>query len=406
MLSKIYPRGHRRLLPLPMLGPQAAGFTMWLVERGYPPHPIRLRLRHLPVVEEMLSRGGFTQLDALTKEDLLACAPEDSQDDIYRSATVRSLAAYLSEKGLLQVRTPTPAEELVRDYAGFLDHVRGLAATTIANHAAAAREFLDFLKFAERTSVLTDLDAQQLEVFVCSVGARLSRGSLQHTVGYLRSFLRYLAGHGLVQAGLDTSIDTPRLYRGEKLPRSLPWEVVQRFLGTIDRSTPMGKRDFAMFLLISTYGLRSCEVAALTLDDVEWRAQRLRVPRPKTKSSLVQPLTAEVGAALVDYLRNARPALSHRQLFLRVRAPAGPIKPTAVTEAFQGWTRRGGLPIPYHGPHCLRHSLAIRLLRQGAGLKAIGDLLGHRSVESTCVYLRLHVEDLRCVALGLPQEAP
>ena len=95
----------------------------------------------------------------------------------------------------------------------------------------------------------------------------------------------------------------------------------------------------------------------------------------------------------------------HREVFLRVRAPAGPLAPTAVTEAFQGWTRRSGLPIPYQGPHCLRHSLAVHLLRQGTSLKAIGDLLGHRSAESTCVYLRLHVEDLRDVALDLPPEA-
>lgn len=251
-----------------------------------------------------------------------------------------------------------------------------------------------------------DSDGEIPEGYHLSHGSASSgRGTLQHIVGYLRSFLRYLAGRGMVLARLDESLDTPRLYRGEKLPRALPWDVVERFLTAIDRATPMGKRDYAMFLLIATYGVRSCEVAGLTLDDVEWRAGRLRVPRSKTKSTLLLPLTDGVAAALADYIRNARPALRHRQLFLRVRAPAGPIKPTAVSEAFQGWTRRSGLPIPYQGPHCLRHSLAIRLLRQGAGLKAIGDLLGHRSLGSTCVYLRLHVEDLRAVALGLPAEA-
>jgi site-specific recombinase XerD len=116
------------------------------------------------------------------------------------------------------------------------------------------------------------------------------------------------------------------------------------------------------------------------------------------------PLTAEVGAAILAYLRDGRPTLPHRQVFLRSRAPAGTLKPTALTEAFQGWVRRSGLPIPYQGPHCLRHSLAVHLLRQGTPLKTIGDLLGHRSTESTCVYLRLHVEDLRDVALDLPAD--
>jgi integrase len=180
--------------------------------------------------------------------------------------------------------------------------------------------------------------------------------------------------------------------------------MVRSFLAAIDRSTPMGKRDYAMFLLIATYGLRSSEVTALRLGDIEWRAGHLRVSRPKTQTPLLLPLTDEIGAALIDYLRNARPELPHREVFLRVRAPAGLLKPTAVTEAFQGWTRRSGLPIPYKGAHCLRHSLAVHLLRQGASLKTIGDLLGHRSAESTCVYLRLHVEDLRHVALDLPKE--
>jgi site-specific recombinase XerD len=159
-----------------------------------------------------------------------------------------------------------------------------------------------------------------------------------------------------------------------------------------------------MFLLITTYGLRTSEVAALLLDDVEWRAGRLRVPRPKSRTPIVLPLTKEAGAAIADYLRRDRPPLSHREIFLRFRAPAGPLRPTAVTEAFQAWTRRSRLPIPYQGPHCLRHSLAVHLLHQGTSIKAIGDLLGHRSIEATCVYLRLHVDDLRDAALEVPRE--
>ena len=166
----------------------------------------------------------------------------------------------------------------------------------------------------------------------------------------------------------------------------------------------MGRRDYAIFLLITTYGLRTSEVAAIRLDDIEWRAARLRVPRPKTKTPIVLPLTRGVGAAIADYLRRDRHDLPQREVFLRVRAPAGKLAPTAVTEAFQGWTRRARLPIPYQGPHCLRHSLAVHLLRQGTSIKAIGDLLGHRSNEATCVYLRLHVDDLRDVALEVPSE--
>ena len=149
-------------------------------------------------------------------------------------------------------------------------------------------------------------------------------------------------------------------------------------------------------------GHHGCEVVSLKLDDIGWRSGRLCVSRPKVRSALVLPLTDDVAAAMLAYLQDGRPDLPHREVFLRERAPTGTLKPTAVTEAFQGRVRRSGLPIRYQGPHCLRHSLAVHLLRQGTPLKTIGDLLGHRSAESTCVYLRLDVEDLRDVAIELP----
>jgi integrase/recombinase XerD len=404
MLEKLYPRGCARVRPLPLLGHHANDFVEWLIAEGYPPLPIRLRLRQLPRVDALLREKGASRIEGLAADDLLVLAPNNSQQDVYLAAVVRSLARFFSVKGLLVRASQTPQEELIAAYVSFLDRVRGLAKSTQTHHAATASEMLDFAGFEGDPARLHSIGPREIETFVRKVGARVSRASLQHTVAHLRSFLRFLAGRGLVVNGLDTQIDTPRLYRGECLPRSLSWEVVRAFLAAIDRSTPMGKRDYGMFLLIATYGLRTCEVAALQLDDIHWRAKQLHVARSKTKTPLLLPLTEEVGASVVDYLRYARPELAYREVFLRVRAPAGPLRPTAVTEAFQGWVRRSGLPIPYQGPHCLRHSLAVHLLRQGAPLKTIGDLLGHRSIESTCVYLRLHVEDLRDVALSLPQE--
>ena len=163
-----------------------------------------------------------------------------------------------------------------------------------------------------------------------------------------------LASAGEIPTGLDAQIDTPRVYRGEQLPRALPWDTVRALLDSIDRATPMGRRDYAIFLLMATYGLRACEVVTLTLDDVEWRAGRLRIPQRKTRGSLWLPLTDEGGTALLDYLRHGRHALtvrrqrvpfrggpprSYRELFLRCRTPTGVLKPTAVTEAFQAWSK-------------------------------------------------------------------
>lgn len=405
MLAEMFPRIHGRVAALWVLGPLLDEFVGWLHARGFPRLPIRLRVRAAPRLAARLRRRGIRDITELSRDDLLALAPHDAAADVYLAALVHSLARFLTERGWLKPSPPTTAEQLVAAYGAHLERVRGLATSTVVDHQRTALDLLAFVGFAHAGD-LHDLSPRRIEDFVRRAGERISRETLQHTIAQLRSFLRFLEARGEIPHGLPSSIDTPRVYRGERLPRALPWATVMAFLAAIDRTTPMGRRDYAIFLLIATYGLRTSEVAGLRLDDVEWRASRLRVRRPKTQTPLVLPLTDAVGAALLDYLRHARPSRpSFRELFLRVRAPGGPLARTGVTEAFQGWTRRSRLPIPYHGPHCLRHSLAVHLLRQGTSLKAIGDLLGHRSPESTCVYLRLDVEDLRDAALDLPPAA-
>jgi integrase/recombinase XerD len=404
MLAELFPRLHARVGSLPVLGPLLDGFVAWLHAGGFPPLPIRLRVREAPRLDARLRRRRIRDISQMSRDELLAFAPRSARDDVYMAALVRSLVRFLDESGRLRPPAQTPAGRLVSAYCSHLDRVRGLAAGTIVGHKFTASDLLSFLGY-ESGGHLRDLHEVRIEDFVRRTSERISRESLQHTVARLRSFLRFLEARGEIPHGLHASIDTPRVYRGERLPRSLPWETVTAFLEAIDRSTPMGLRDYAMLLLIATYGLRTSEVAGLRLDDLKWRASRIGVRRPKIDTPLVLPLTDAVAAALLDYLRNGRPTLSFREIFLRVRAPAGPLERTGVTEAFQTWACRSGLPIPFHGPHCLRHSLAVHLLRQGASLKAIGDLLGHRSPESTCVYLRLHVEDLRDAALDLPTEA-
>jgi site-specific recombinase XerD len=404
MLVDVYPRFPDRFTSLPLLGPCVEDFVVWLCERGHARLPIRLRVRELPRVDARLRRRGVRRIEDLSRAQLLALAPRDSQDEVYLAAVVRSLALYLAERGRLVAPELTPSQLLVQEYEAHLESVRGLTESTRGHHASTVAELLAAIRYNTDPEALRRLAIEQVDAFRATVAPRVCRETLQHVVAHIRSFLRFLVRRGHITAGIESAIDSPRVYRGERLPRSLPWKTVQSFLEAIDRSTPIGRRDYAMFLLITTYGLRTSEVAGLRLDDIEWRAGRLRVPRPKTKTPIELPLTKEVGAALAAYLRRDRPALPDREVFLRLRSPAGKLKPTAVTEAFQAWTRRSHLQIPYQGPHCLRHSLAVHLLREGTSIKAIGDLLGHRSNEATCVYLRLAVDDLRDAAIEIPAE--
>jgi integrase len=157
-----------------------------------------------------------------------------------------------------------------------------------------------------------------------------------------------------------------------------------------------------MFLLMATYGLRGCDIAGLKLTDIDWRAGEVHINQSKTRQPLRLPLTDPVAEALIAYLRDGRPRSVYREIFLTLVAPISPIKRQSAGYAYRARVRRSNLDIPFEGVHCLRHSYAAQLLHQGVSLKSIGDVLGHHSTESTCVYLRLDLDDLRDVALPLP----
>ena len=404
MLTSLFPLTHARYSSLPVLGGVLEKLCVWLEARGFPSNAIRRRVVVAPFLDQFLRRRHVGSLRACTAAHLRACLPREKRwTPVIAYALGQSLLVYLQERGELSSTAPTPSERLIGTYRGHLEQVRGLAPTTVQRHAALAGGFLGFLKYDDRPDGVHGLRVAEIDAFVADAGRRVGRITMQKVAAILRSFLRFLAAHGNAPTGLDRHVDSPRYYRGERLVRALPWDTVLSLLRAIDRSTLKGSRDYAMLLLIATYGLRVSEVAALDLDDIAWRARVIRVPRPKIGTPLAVPLTDEVATALVEYLRHRCPKTTHRRLFLRVRAPRGPIRSTAVCDAFDAWAGRAGLRFPsLGGPHCLRHSLAMHLLRQGTPLKAIGDLLGHRSVESTGVYLRLHVEDLRDVALPLP----
>jgi site-specific recombinase XerD len=318
--------------------------------------------------------------------------------------TIGALLRFFGERGTLSepqlVRSFKDA--IIADYATYLADVRGLVAPTVSGHRTTVARFLAGLgddQLALRLSILSPYD---IEAFVRAAGQHYGRDTLSHVVANLRCFLRFLGIRELAPAGLDRHVDSPRTYRRERPPRSLPWETVRALLQSIDRSGAKGVRDYAMLLLVATYGLRCCEIADLALNDIHWRQRRIQVPQRKTGSVLSLPLNDEVGTALECYLRQGRPASARREVFLRVRAPSGPLKPTAVSDAFEWWARKSNLEIPYKGAHCLRHSYAVNLLRRGTPLKTIGDILGHRLAESTCMYLGLALEDLRAVALPVP----
>jgi integrase/recombinase XerD len=404
MLRFLLPRIHRRLFSLPLLGPIADSFDDWLASNGYTQISRKHVLRDLPHLDAELRRHQIKEISNLTVGVLHDCCESFIPKHRRRAGRVRTLQRYLAENNLIvpgqSVTATSTGSILIEEYAHFLREARGLVAPTISQHQHAARCFLQQL---DREGIrLKKIKPIHIESYIARAGKRLSRATLQHEISAVRGFLRFLALDGRAPDGLGSQIDTPRLYRFEKVPRSLSWETVQALLRSIDRTSATGLRDYAIFLLIATYGLRSSEVVAITLDDLHWAQGCLRIHQRKTASPLELPLTNEVSCALVKHLERTPPA-PYRRIFLRMYAPIGALKPTAINAAFRFLVRKSGLRIPFQGPHCLRHSLAAHLLQKGTPLKTIGDILGHRSAESTSMYLRLATADLREVALGIPR---
>jgi site-specific recombinase XerD len=405
MLQDMFPIAHAKYAALPLLGHYVEDFVRWMTACGYPDFGMRRRVHRMVLLDRRLRRRGVLRLERIRSGELLACVTRPRLRDIYLSALTHSFIAFLDSRELLDRSAVTERERLITAYRAHLSRVRGFAHSTVRSHCATADELLRFIRFDQDRGALRTMSRKSLEAFTQELGSRLARGSLQHAVAQVRSFCRFLSMRAMLAPGFDATIDTARVYRGEKLPCAVSWSTVGEFLAAVDRSTPMGRRDFAMFLLIATYGLRVSEVAGLRLDDIDWQRERLSVPRRKVNSPLTLPLAAEPAAALLEYIQRDRPNVASRAVFLRMYAPIGPLVPTAVGEAFRAWRNRSGVATGAKGPHVLRHSLAVHLLRRGVPLTTIGDVLGHRGAESTNVYLRLHVEDLRDASLPLPRGA-
>ena len=391
---------------LPVLGPVLDSLLAWLREHGYRESTIRNYLKTATPLCRWLQQRRGNALKGLTQHDLCAAHDHFRCRRVEVAAATRSFGRFLAEHRLIRVERPeslSRSESEVQLFSSHLREVCGLAPITITGHQGRIRTFLRFLKLDENPSVIPTLNLDRIDAFLRHAAKTNNRFSLQHIVASLRAFLRHQHGQGRLSEPLHLQIDTPRTYRPEQLPRALPWVQVVTLLRSIDPTTPGGLRDLAILYLAAHYGLRSSELVRLTLDDIDWRAGVLKIKQSKTKQILWLPRTDEAGQILFKYLKSGRPLSPRRELFLRRRAPAGALAPTAVHDILEHRIALSGLELPSVGCHVLRHSLAVHLLHRGVSLPTIGAALGHRDLESTTVYLRLATEDLREVGLPVPE---
>jgi integrase/recombinase XerD len=297
---------------------------------------------------------------------------------------------------------PTPAQRLEQEFQQYLKRERRLAPATVLLYLPFARRFLTEC-FADGELRLDSLRASDVVHFVQREAVRLQhpkRAKLMTTA--LRSFLQYARYRGLITIDLRSSVPTVASWSMASLPKALSPDEVQRLLAHCDRHTAVGRRNWAILLLLARLGLRAGEVVGLTFDDFDWERGELSI-RAHGGSSDRLPIPQDVGAALADYFRRSRPACSCRQVFVRMKAPhRGFASSVAICCIVRRALERAGLDPAHKGAHLLRHSVATHMLRQGASLAEIGELLRHRNQQTTMIYAKVDLDLLRPLALPWP----
>jgi integrase/recombinase XerD len=299
--------------------------------------------------------------------------------------------------------TSRPFAQQVPGFWEYLEAERGLTPATLHGYAAYLRVFDGYLRRRGITEVAA-WSPPVIGTFLDERARGRSARTVQATGGVLRVLLRYLHRERVLPIDLSRVIERRPQYRHATIPRSITSEQVRLVLAGIDRRAPLGKRDYAILLLLVTYGLRAGEVAALTLDDLDWKRERLRIRRRKAGHATTLPLSAQIGAVVLEYLQTARPETADRQLFRNVLAPFAPIRSPGISARAGHYLRLAGIAVPHPGAHTFRHTCVQHLVDADFSFKVIGDYVGHRSPSSTQIYGKVAVETLRDVALGDGEE--
>ena len=279
-------------------------------------------------------------------------------------------------------------------YIAWMRDDRGFTPSTVEQLGRTIRRFLRWCEQVNRQ--LGDLRAEDIDDYIATQGTgRWARVSTANIASTLRGFLRYAAKEAWCSDRLASSISRPRLYQQESLPYAPDWSDVRRMLADVDTDRPRDIRDRAILLLLAVYGMRSGEVAALRLDQIDWVGGTLRLIRLKRRQPQIYPLLPAVAEALARYVDMVRPPSSCQEVFLRMQAPRRPLKASSVFDVANRRFVALGIEAAHRGGHALRHACAVRLLAEGLTLKEIGDHLGHRSTSATSTYAKVNMAALR-----------
>jgi site-specific recombinase XerD len=409
MLEQFLPGRVVQSLKGGLFGPHLESFVAGLCRLGFARPTVQERLRLLHDLERWLRRQrlALNDLHEQAVSRFIEGRRRKGRTGKGDARAARDFLQHLRETGAVPVPEPaaddSPLATLRRQYESHLTKERGLAPVTVAEYWHFARRLL-VERFGDSSIRVGDLTPDDISDFLLRQTQSGGPGVAKVMVTALRSFFRFLFLHGRTETDLAGAVPTVPAWRLTGVPKYLTPEEVERVVRSCDRDTLVARRDHAIILLLARLGLRAGEVVALCLEDVDWRAGELRV-RGKGGQHDRLPLPVDVGEALARYLRHHRPPCVARQLFVRIKAPhQGFAHPSTVSTIVCHALARAGLSPDKRGAHVLRHSLATGMLRSGASLDEIGEVLRHRAANTTEIYAKVDVQGLRSLAPPWPTE--
>lgn len=393
------------------LAPHLKTYVASLIEGGYSLTSLRTKARYAVVFNDWLARRhiGLPELCDIhiARFHCRSYQPRRDCHAEYRChevAELHSLLVYLRAQGLCSSPgvDASPISDYLQHFRKYLLYDRGLTSGTADYYCASAKAFLLY-RYGNGPLELESVNAKDVVDFIRTRARKTKPRTLRLTITGLRAFLRYCLFRGEIKAQLvDVVPAVASWYIRPELPRAISPDHARGVLDSCNTNTVVGLRDRAILLLLARLGLRSAEIRALQLEDVDWDAGHLRIQGKNGRETLM-PLPVDVGEAIAAYLAQGRPQRSDRHLFLRVHAPiTGLNSADAVGYIVSNALERAGIDTPHRGAHQFRHALAVHLLRQGATLPEIGEVLRHRNLISTSIYARVDIAALRSLAMPWP----
>ena len=406
------PKTIKRMRSAP-LGKLLEGFCNWLLEHGFSRWTIRMHLGNVSHLNEHLGDGfrenlSSTDVTGFFKAYPLRCRNRGALEEHVRRVrhSINRFLDYLRDSGLLD---PSFGKEIYQPlmdaYLKWMRDYQHASEGTVGLRCHSITQFLEWLGPKAMPEGLLKLSSDRIEGFFISYAQSMGRSARRSMQSALRTFLRFCLHQGYIEQSLEYAVPTLRTYKLVTVPRGLTDTQAQQILRCIKCNSHVGRRDYAILILLYTYGVRGGQVRALRLEDINWKQNQILFKALKHGKESRLPLTPEVGESLLDYLQQSRPAFSYPHVFLTCRAPYQPLPNSNSLSAIVGrYIQTAGIEIPGKGAHAFRHCFATRMLHKGHCLKAIADVLGHRHLGTTFIYTKVEFNALSHVALEWPKE--